>query len=289
MKNFFFTILIFNSILFSQEKNHLTNDSLFSPYNIKRFADFLYCQKDYLRAADEYVRYLGLIPNDTIEFKIALSYSLMNNYDEAAKRFNSIKESSSFYQPAQIQFLKSLFQSGNYVQFRNKYSHGTPLNDSNDCGGVASLYMFSFLLTDEPLPNEDEFLMKFPALEKIQMKSFYDWKKNPPEKSSIIAAIFSTIIPGMGKIYTHDYSDGIFAFISTLGAGYLAYDNFKAGHNFRGWIFTGLTAGFYGGNIYGSAAAAQIYNAHIRFDFINDLETYLEDNNYFLKIFNFCK
>ena len=34
-----------------------------SPQNIKLFADFLFCDKDYLRAIDEYEKYLKLIDN----------------------------------------------------------------------------------------------------------------------------------------------------------------------------------------------------------------------------------
>jgi tetratricopeptide (TPR) repeat protein len=286
MKNFFFIFLIFSSIVFSQEKNNLANENLSSPSNIKLFADFLFNQKDYLRAVDEYERYLNFVPDDTIQFKIALAYSLMNNFNEAAKRFNIISENSSFYKPARIEFLKSIFQTGNIAEFRYKYAERTFNKSYTDSSGITSLFMFSFLLTKQPLPDEGEFIKNFPISERQRIKSFFEWKEYPPEKSPLKAAIFSAIIPGSGKIYTNESWDGIFAFITTLGTGYLTYDNFKASHNFRGWIFGGLTAGFYGGNIYGSAAAVQIYNAHIRFDFINDLKVYIEDKNYFLKIFN---
>ncbi|MGD1006581.1 MAG: hypothetical protein ABR980_05045 [Ignavibacteriaceae bacterium] len=288
MKKLFFTILIFSSIIFSQEKSHLANDNLFSPTNIKRFADYLFCLKDYLRAANEYERILSLVQNDSIEFKIALSYLEMGNFSEASTRFNSIKKSSSFYKSAQAQSLKSVFQTGDIVQFRNQYLDINSNKAYLDSAGMASLYMFSFLLTEEPLPNEDEFIKTFPIAEKSKIKNFYDWKQDPLEKSPLKAAIFSAVIPGAGKIYANEYSDGIYAFIATLVAGYLAFDNFKAGHDFRGWIFCGLTAGFYAGNIYGSAAAVQIYNARIRFDFINELKAFLEDKNYFLQVFNFC-
>ncbi len=36
-----------------------------SPKNIKKFADFLFCDKDYLRAIDEYKKYLEVVNNDT--------------------------------------------------------------------------------------------------------------------------------------------------------------------------------------------------------------------------------
>jgi hypothetical protein len=67
---------VFTSILLSQDKSEL--NELHSPQNIKAFADYLFCSKDYLRAAEEYERYLSFEQNDTAEFKIELSYSIGN-------------------------------------------------------------------------------------------------------------------------------------------------------------------------------------------------------------------
>jgi hypothetical protein len=50
-----------------------------------------------------------------------------------------------------------------------------------------------------------------------------------------------------------------------------------------------LGAFFYAGNVYGSVAAAQIYNAKIAFEFEDGLNLYLEQNNYFMPEYNFCE
>ena len=98
----------------------------------------------------------------------------------------------------------------------------------------------------------------------------------------------SAVIPGLGKIYTEQYGDGVMAFLSTTVLGYIAYTDFKAGHQTRGWIFTAATAGFYAGSIYGAAASAQIYNARISFDFRNGVKLLLENNNYYAPRINYC-
>ena len=82
-------------------------------------------------------------------------------------------------------------------------------------------------------------------------------------------------------MYVGEWGDGIMALITTGLFAFLAYDNFRADHNTRAWIFTGLGAFFYAGNIYGSVAAAQIYNAKIAFEFEDCLNLYLEHKNYF--------
>ena len=86
----------------------------------------------------------------------------------------------------------------------------------------------------------------------------------------------------MGKIYTGEIGDGITAFLSTAVSAYLAYSNFKNDHQFRGWLFTGLTAFFYTGNIYGSAVSAQTYNARIQINFEKEVKLFFEQRNYFL-------
>jgi TM2 domain-containing membrane protein YozV len=116
----------------------------------------------------------------------------------------------------------------------------------------------------------------------------YDYKFDPPYKSPAWAGIFSAIIPGSGKMYVGEWGDGIAGFLLTGLFAFLAYDNFKADHKTRAWIFTGIGAFFYAGNIYGSIAAAQIYNAKINFDFQNGLNLFLQQENYFLPEYDFC-
>jgi len=144
------------------------------------------------------------------------------------------------------------------------------------------------LLIKDDLPEKDKFLIPFVNDEKNTLSSFYDLKKKSPYKSEAIAGVLSAIIPGAGKIYTEDYGDGITAFILTGLFGYLAYTNFKHDHQARAWIFTAVGAGFYLGNIYGSIASAQIFNAKINFDFDEGVKFYLEEKNYFVPVYDFC-
>jgi TM2 domain-containing membrane protein YozV len=114
------------------------------------------------------------------------------------------------------------------------------------------------------------------------MRAFVNRKKNPDYKNPLIAAILSGIIPGAGKIYSKRYEDGLVALVLTGLFTYLGYDNLNANHDFRGWLFTSLAFGFYAGNIYGSAASVQIYNANVDYELNTDIDEYLEQNNYFL-------
>lgn len=255
-----------------------------SPLNIKLFADFLFCEKDYLRAIDEYTKYLNTIDNDTIHFKIALAYSRMNDIKSSLKCFDQIKETSVFRQESLNEKLKLLFIQNDDSAFY-RFAGKVISSDIN----YQKLYLCYGLLNKIKYGDKNKFLAAFNDEEKKTMEKFYDQKLNPPYKSEMLAGILSAIIPGSGKIYTKDYGDGITSFLLTGLFSYLAYTNFDHKHYTRAWIFTALGAGFYAGNVYGSVASAQIFNAKVNFDFENGLKLYLEEKNYFTPEYEFCK
>lgn len=259
-----------------------------SPENIKLFADFLFCDNDYLRAIDEYEKYLVTVEDDSVQFKIAIGYSSMNDCEKAINKLSLIKKTSPFYEQSKIELLKSLYLQNIDSAF---YLYADIIMNSKSIYSN-NAYRFkntSLLLSKEELPEKEKFLIPFDDEEKKTISDLYDLKKNPPYKSEVFSGILSAIIPGAGKIYTKEYGDGITAFLLTGLFAYLAYTNFEHDHPTRAWIFTALGAGFYAGNIYGSIASAQIFNAKINFEFDQGVKLYLEEKNYYTPVYDFCK
>lgn len=83
-----------------------------------------------------------------------------------------------------------------------------------------------------------------------------------PDKKPWLAASMSAIVPGSGKFYTGDWTDGLMSLIFVGATAYQSYRGFndKGLKSARGWIFGGLSLGFYTGNIYGSVVAAKKKN-----------------------------
>jgi TM2 domain-containing membrane protein YozV len=204
------------------------------------------------------------------------------------QEFNSVNTSSVFHDQCGIQILKSLYLLKSDSTFC-LYANDLINSKSQYSNNAQKLLNTSILLKDKELPEKNKFLIPFWDDEKIILGNFYDTKIDPPYKSETLAGILSAIIPGSGKIYTEDYGDGITAFLLTGLFSYLAYTNFEHDHYTRAWIFTALGAGFYAGNVYGSVASAQIFNAKLNFDFENGLKLFLEDKNYFTPTYDFCK
>lgn len=255
-----------------------------SPENIKLFADYLFCDKDYLRAIEEYERIDDLFDNDTINYKILLGYSNLGLNQESNKFFNKMNSTSTFYPDAY------LFSMKNDLIINRKPLKQEVLSvfDSSQKGSFYRLSLISTLYGDKPLYSKKDFLQNFDPDNQNSLAQLYDYKFDPHYKSPAWAGIFSAIIPGSGKMYVGEWSDGISGLLLTGLFAFLAYDNFNADHTTRAWIFTGIGAFFYAGNIYGSVASAQIFNARIDFEFNNGLKLFLEKENYFLPDYDFC-
>ena len=285
MLKLFVCWFLFSTIFFAQDIDSHSYNDLRSPQNIKKFADFLFCSKDYLRAIEEYQNYLQTFENDTVRFKIGLSYSMMQKYFNAQNSFAKIQSNSPLYRMSKLEFYKASFQNDE-SNFRNEFDSSQIITMNKNA--LLKLYNYSFLYNGNNIPLKDKFLSIYTDDEKNDLKNFYNFKIDPPTKSPVLASILSAIIPGLGKIYSDQIGDGITSFVATGLLAFLAYDNFHANHKFRGWLFTGLGGLFYAGNIYGSAAAAQIYNAKLFFNFNSNLKIYLENKNYFIPQVNFC-
>jgi len=281
---YLFILLCITSVQFAQTGNVDFNAS----GNIKRFADYLFCDKDYLRAALEYERLAENIMSDTIEFKNALSYSYIKDYYTAIQKFSGIVNSSAYFNEAKLEGMKINFLINDFTGLRSYYKNSFITEVDKYQTEGEKLFNFSYLFTDDELPSKDEFLSPFYVNENEKLSSFYDWKKEPPYKDGTLAGIMSAVIPGSGKIYVGKIGDGIVAFITTTVFAFIAYDNFKAGNTTRAWIWTGVAAFFYAGNVYGSVAAAQVHNAKITFEFNEGLNVYLNNNNYYIKQYEFC-
>ncbi len=269
-------------LLFFATSQPQTLNELHSPENIRMFADHLFSEKDYLRSVSEYERLSGLEFNDTIQFKIAFAYQSMEKYEIALGKFSNIKPESVFHDESEKEYYKTLLQSGRYEDLQSNLIN----KDEKD---FQRLLYLSYLFTSNKLLYQQNFLEPFPSAEQEKILYFYNQKKDPTYKSSWLSGLMSAFIPGSGKIYLGEFGDGIAAFLATSLFTFLSYDNFSHDHNFRGWLFAGLGFFFYTGNIYGSVAAAQIYNAKVDYEYNANLKVYLQNKNYFLPENEFIK
>lgn len=206
--------LPFLLLLFFQNLSYPQDVDLYSNESRRQFADFLYCQRDYLRAINEYEEISNSVYNDTLRFKIGLAYLNIGKYDSASASFSRIGGNSHFYNNAKMELYKTKFLQSNF---------NMPDRETNNFLPVRQMNAFAYLFGNEPLPQKDILLLSFKGDDRAKVSSLYDRKLNPPYKNVFTAVLLSAIIPGAGKIYTKEYSDGIIAFLVTSLMGYISY------------------------------------------------------------------
>ena len=276
MRRIFFLGLLslFPSILFSQESG------LFTPEKRKSFADYLFCEKDYLRASEEYEAVNNVNQNDSLAYNIALCNLKMNEFEKAKNCFFQLRNSSLGEESKLLYFKTSYLVNQNFDEIAD--SSASRFKKEELKTSFMRLKLAAQIKSGMTANELSSLSNKFDESDAEIVKGFAENFAHPKRKSPLAAALFSAIIPGAGKIYTKNYGDGITSFIVTGLFAFLSYDNFRAHHNTRGWIFAGTAAFFNAGNIYGSYVSARNYNLEREEELKNEFDSYLNSKNYFV-------
>jgi tetratricopeptide (TPR) repeat protein len=239
----------------------LRAQNLYDLEHSKKFADYLVKTRQFDLGAIEYERLSFLEPNnDTLKIALINCYSFNKKYDLAIVRMNKFVDN-----PLNLDSTFSDLYSFNLLANKEFDASEAYIQQSlNLSKNKKEFYKgFSYLLLDEfkkandystPLLSSNELLKPIVLLSSEAMLAKH--------KSPVLAAIFSTIVPGTGKMYTGDWADAVISIITFGFAGYQTYRSFdlKGFDKPRGYIFGTVAAGFYLGNIYGSYKSAQRYN-----------------------------
>lgn len=259
----------------------------FAPRNIYSFAECLFNDGQYDRAAGEYSRFLFAADSfpgkaDSIFFKIALCYRYSEKYKESINYFHKIIDG----------YKESSLLDESYLEIGLCYSFSNSYEQSNEI-------LKSYFVSDSP-SRLDVPARQLIALNHIQRKewdqarefiygmdvssdqllSFIEKGQNLPRKSAFISGLLSTVIPGAGKFYCNRPMDGVHSLVTVGITGWQAYEGFNEDgiHSVKGWIFGVLGGIFYLGNIYGSVVAADIYNQEQDVVFKISVNKYLNEN-----------
>ena len=232
---------------------------LFDYDNSKKYADYLFEAGRYEESATEYDRVVYLNANDTSAWQnLLVSMQYLELYQESIQRLHAIEDIST----SSIEFGKihtyALFSSSRFEEISSvipSYSF-----KSTD---VVFLNSASFALAGnwENAQMETGKIKDAPYLVQ-QMHDISVEAQERNRKSPFLAGALSTVVPGMGKIYTGRWKDGLFSLLLITTTGYQAYRiiSEKGIDRPGAWIFGGLALGFYTGNIYGSVKSAKVYN-----------------------------
>ena len=276
--------MLFN-ILFLSVANSEEAPDYYSPENVRKFADFLYEQGDYLRAADEYQRYLFYKPRESeqIRYKIAVSYRFGGKTEQAIQGFETLLRtypesqfaSRAYYQIGATYFLMDQFdQSALFLHEALPY-----ITDARQHAESKQLIGLSYLKQKQWSEAGEVFktLLEsdvMPVREKAMVYGNYAEKgAGVSTRSPFLAGTLSTIVPGAGRLYTGRFSDALTSLVTVGLTGWQAYDGFRRDgiSSAKGWTLGTLCGIFYVGNIYGSVISARVYNRQVTDEFLATL------------------
>ena len=218
-----------------------------------RFARFLKTEKEYKFAVEEFERLNYLYPNNINYIKDLLYCSRQNGeFNRIASQFKIDNNT-----PKDIIFEYALGMVGvekNNDAIQLITSNGILKDEKYGPNGGKFIYAVDLLNGKFP---EDNHLISDQKLLSLKVEYI-----NMPTKSPVKAGILSTMLPGSGRVYTNDWKNGLLGFLFIAGTGWQSYSRFKKSgiSSVGGWIYGGLSVGFYLGNIYGSVVSAKKYN-----------------------------
>jgi len=223
---------------------------MFEPENILKFADYLYCQKDYNAAVNEYRRYLFLtdsVPEDIPE-KIIDCLVKLKRFAEAINESARLKDiTKRDYTKGFVYFLAERYDSS-----RNYLSRvGIPYKESvKRLIGLGYSYEFRF----------------------AEAGKYIDLPRPPPSyKKPALGGLFS-IFPGGGHFYCGRIGDGLFSFLVVSASAFLSYYYYDRDEDIKFGISLGAAILFYAGNIYGGINAVRNYNYYENEKYLREIE-----------------
>ena len=238
---------------------NVSGQDLYDYQNSKKFADYLYKSGQYILAIDEYERIVFLNSEDA-NSKI----NLLKSYRFSGKYISGLKKLKVWYSDNKLP-----------VALRKEKFHLLIMLDSIEKAKIllpsiidnsldADAYRLGLVLLERDWKKAKSYSSKIDTEEGLNKKfySILSMRLEQGRKSPFVAGALSTLIPGMGKVYTKRYADAVMALLFVGGNAWQSYRGFSqhGATSVYGWVFGGLAASFYIGNIYGAVKSAKRFN-----------------------------
>ena len=248
-------VFLFSTSIFSQ--------NIFDYNHSISYANYLFKSRQYDLASQEYERALFLSPNnDTIAAQLIKTYNLSGQCKQAKLRVKQLAlNNDSIPDIIAKEYVRTLFCNNLLIDVRSFLSNTKLLNASSQAEYTLYLELLSqnFKKADSIVnTNKDENI----SLVLLKYKNVVYDANHLQHKSPGLALCLSTLVPGTGKVYTGSWKDGLISFVFVCSTAFQSYRGFskKGVESVYGWIFGGISTGFYLGNLYGSYKSAKKYN-----------------------------
>jgi len=241
----------------------VVSQNIFDYDHTKQYADYLFHSKDYQLAVQEFERLVFMNPdNNEAKINLVKSYRHLKQDSIALQRFYDLFSNDELQGIQQVskEYINLLINTKKYNASQQFLISNNALSDEDKI----NYELFIDLYTK----NWEKVNSVIKANNDIKNKHFYDLENISKKaqqikyKNTWLSGGLSAIIPGMGKIYSGYWKDGLISLLFVGISSWQAYRGFEKNgiQSVYGWIYGGVACGFYAGNIYGSVKAANKYN-----------------------------
>ncbi len=255
------------------------SQDLYNRDNSFRYAQFLFETRQFQLAAEEFERVLFLDPdNDTVKQQLIKSYLLGHQYAMVNRRTDSLfRVRESIPRELAIDYSKALIMAEMNFNASQFITSNLNLNKNDRLFLSMNNQLMGYEWDKAKLTYEELHPAGF-----LYDKKYAEIFRQMDEaryKSGGIALGLSAVVPGLGKVYTGNWKDGLISFIFVAGStiqairGYHQYGRQSAFFI----VYTGLAATFYAGNLYGSFKAARKHNRKVNQKIHSHIETVFSD------------
>jgi len=228
----------------------------------REFARYLMQTHQFQLAASEWDRVLFLYPGDTVaRLNLLKSYRLGQKPGEGLTRLNQWYPTGSLSRPFSLEGVQMSLLQSDYQTFNALINRSPGLSGSEKSDYQLGAWLLEGRWIDLPSgKRESSYSM---GATDARLLDLYAKTRNVSRKSPAASVALSAVVPGLGKIYSHDWKDGLLSLLFVATNAWQSYRGFSKNgtRSVTGWVFGTLAVGFYSANLFGSWKSAKVYNA----------------------------
>ncbi|MFO7617412.1 MAG: hypothetical protein R6V75_09185 [Bacteroidales bacterium] len=255
------------------------SQNLYDLDHSRQFARYLMLTRQYQLAVGEWERVLFLSPSDSAaRINLVRSYRLSGDPQAAWLKLNQWNPGGALPGDLAREAIQLTLQLNDFNTFRSVLSRSPGLTEDERSDYRVGAYLIEGSWTNRKFHPDPASLLApgtNPKLRDLLLSTEAIRYKSPAG-----AVALSALLPGLGKVYSDNWKDGLFSLVFVGTNVWQSYRGFsKDGiQSVTGWIFGTLAAGFYTANLFGSWKSAREYNERqihrIRHEAENLLYTY---------------
>jgi hypothetical protein len=210
----------------------------------------------------EWERVLFLNPDDTLaRLNQIKSFRLSQKPSEGWQKLTQWYPAGTLSRPFSLEAIQLTLIQGDYPSFHSVLQRSDELTTTEKSNYELGSWLLEGKWINQRAKTRESSLAI--AATDARLLDLYTKTKNVHRKSPAASVALSALVPGLGKIYSRDWKDGLLSLLFVATNAWQSYRGFSRNgiKSATGWVFGSLAFGFYSANLFGSWKSANSYNS----------------------------